>query len=470
MRLNQPYLLILLILLFKLNSYYAQLCLGPAQNYSFTPASAVRVCSGDLNGDSKLDLVTANGFWGWNTLTLLLGTGSGGFGSATTLSVPAGSQPQDVCVVDLNNDGKADIVSANQASNTVSVLLGTGTGTFGAPTNFAVGTSPVSVIGHDFNADGNADLAVANEGFLWSVSILIGNGAGGFGAPASISLSESPMKVISADFNKDGKPDLVTANGYNGGSTVSVILGTGTGNFGAATNFTVGMFPLSLCAEDFNLDGNLDIATANDSSYVVAVMLGTGSGSFGPVNTYTVAYEPISIVTADFNGDCFPDIATASNSDYIGTEVKDISVILGTGTGAFGPATLYTWSFFPQCITTGDYDGNGKPDIVVVGDTTNISVYLNCSAGSCGEGIMGSFILQRSSVFPNPATDHIAITIPANIDVKQVTLVIKNSLGAIVKQCGFTSDVDVRELPGGYYVAEIKIAGKPGLFANFIKE
>src|SRR6478735_5114964 len=107
------------------------------------------------------------------------------FGPATNFVVGTNANPRSVAITDLNGDGKPDLVTANGSSNNVSVLLGTGTGSFGAASNFAVGTNPFS--------------------------------------------------VAIADVNGDGKPDLVTAN-YSS-NNVSVLLGTGTGSFGAASNF-----------------------------------------------------------------------------------------------------------------------------------------------------------------------------------------------------------------------------------------
>ncbi|MEG5244548.1 VCBS repeat-containing protein, partial [Microcoleus sp. A6-D4] len=82
------------------------------------------------------------------------------FTAATNFAV--GTNPQSVTVGDFNGDGKTDIAAANRNSNNVSVLLGTGTGSFGAATNFAVGTNPYSVTVGDFNGDGKTDIAAAN--------------------------------------------------------------------------------------------------------------------------------------------------------------------------------------------------------------------------------------------------------------------------------------------------------------------
>lgn len=92
-----------------------------------------------------------------------------------------------------------------------------------------------------------------------------------------------PFSVKAADFNADGHPDLAVVNLHNG--TVGVLLGTGTGSFGAQTAFAVGQLPLSLAVSDFNEDGHLDLAVANQlgasPGTAVSVLLGTGDGGFG---------------------------------------------------------------------------------------------------------------------------------------------------------------------------------------------
>lgn len=79
-----------------------------------------------------------------------------------------------VAVGDLNGDGIPDLAVANNSNDYVSVLLGTGTGSFGTVTNFAVGAIPNSIAIGDLNGDGKLDLAVANYG-SGSVSILLNN-------------------------------------------------------------------------------------------------------------------------------------------------------------------------------------------------------------------------------------------------------------------------------------------------------
>jgi len=101
-----------------------------------------------------------------------------------------------------------------------------------------------------------------------------------FSPATSYPVGVYPQAVVTADFNRDGKLDLATADynlDYNG--TVSVLLGDGRGGFGAANHFAAGANPGSVAVGDFDNDGKLDLATANQGSWDVSVLLGNGDGS-----------------------------------------------------------------------------------------------------------------------------------------------------------------------------------------------
>jgi hypothetical protein len=161
-----------------------------------------------------------------------------------------------VAVGDFNRDGKLDLAVANELSVNVTVLLGTGTGSFGAARSFGAGPTPVSVVVGDLNGDGTLDLAVANVGGD-RVSILLNTcvptcAAASFGAATDFGVGNVPASVAVGDFNGDGKLDLAVANALS--NTVSILLGTGTGSFEAATDFGVGAEPASVAVGDFTGD------------------------------------------------------------------------------------------------------------------------------------------------------------------------------------------------------------------------
>jgi len=138
--------------------------------------------------------------------------------SQVTPTFPTGTVVRSVAVGDFNGDGVPDLAVVNQGSDTVSVLLGNGDGTFYKARNFVTDWSPVSVVVGDFNGDGVADLAVVAIGAsgtfagVGRVSVLLGNRNGTFQAAWNFGAGLHPSSVAVSDFNGDGKPDLAVGN------------------------------------------------------------------------------------------------------------------------------------------------------------------------------------------------------------------------------------------------------------------
>ncbi|MBE9185209.1 DUF4347 domain-containing protein [Microcoleus sp. LEGE 07076] len=349
---------------YVLNSFGAATNFGAGNQPQF-------VGVGDFNGDSKPDLAVANR--AGNNVSILLGTGTGSFSAPTNF--PVGQLAFAVTVADFNGDTKLDLAVANSGTNNLSILLGTGTGSFGAATNFNVGSSPWSVTSGDFNGDDKIDLATANIDSN-NVSILLGTGTGSFGAATNFIVGTQPQSVSVGDFNKDGKLDLTTAN-FNS-NNVSILLGTGTGSFGAATNISVGTNPYSVAVGDFNADTNPDIATANEGSNNVSILLGNGTGGFGATTNFLVGTGPRSVTVGDFNADGKIDLATANGVGNSAPIANNLSVLSGTGTGTFSPATNYSLGSNPWTVTAADLNADGNLDLATSNYwTNNVSVLLN---------------------------------------------------------------------------------------------
>src|SRR5258705_1633213 len=139
---------------------------------------------------------------------------------AAAFSFDTGPSPSSVAMGDLNGDGKPDLVTANRDFSTVSVLLGNGDGTFGAKVDYGTGGHPQSVAIGDVSGDGKPDLVTANNNPS-TVSVLLGDGDGTFGARADYGAGNVPRSVAIGDVSGDGKPDLAVANLY---STTSALV------------------------------------------------------------------------------------------------------------------------------------------------------------------------------------------------------------------------------------------------------
>jgi uncharacterized protein (UPF0548 family) len=345
-----------------------------AQTLSFTAPSDYAVGAnpqwvavGDFDGGGVQDLAVANA--SSNTVSVLLGNGEGTFQAART--VATGRGPTAVAVGDFNGDGNPDLVTANLGTlslpnNTVSVLLGNGEGTFQAARDFLVGTNPNFVAVGDFNGDGVQDLATANFGGntpeAVTVSVLLGNGDGTFQAARTVGVDRGPLWVAVGDFNGDGNPDLVTAN--FGSTTVSVLLGNGDGTFQAARHFPAGAGgPASVAVGDFNRDGRQDLAVTlygDGSGTTLAVLLGNGDGTFPAPVVYGVGVGPVSVAVGDFNGDGVQDLATANWDRNAG---RTVSVLLGNGDGTFQAAQNFLAGQGVAAVAVGDFNRDGAQDL-----------------------------------------------------------------------------------------------------------
>jgi hypothetical protein len=324
------------------------------------------IAVGDFNGDGKPDLVTADE--GFGAVSVRLGEGNGAFLPRQAFSV--GYRPVAVAEGDFNGDGKLDVVVANGGpdADNVSIMLGNGDGTLQPAVHYASGGStPTSVAVGDFNGDGKPDLAVANQSSASnSVSILLGNGDGTFQTAVIYPAPSAPQSVAIGDFNGDGKLDIAVAVS-NG---VSSLLGNGDGTFQPAVNYITGQPAIIdgpaaffVAIGDFNGDGKLDLAVANEGSdgpgevYFVAILLGNGDGTFQPAATIYPLTEALSIAVADFNGDGRLDLALAN---YSGT-----SILLGNGDGTFQAPLLYASGYWATSLAVGDFNLDGKPDLAV---------------------------------------------------------------------------------------------------------
>ena len=189
------------------------------------------VAIGDLNGDGKPDLVTANYNYNSGTVSVLLGNGDGTF--VPKADYATGTGPYSVAIGDLNGDRKPDLVAANSTTNTASVLLGNGDGSFGAKTDYGTGFYPVSVAIGDVNADGKPDLVVANS-TSQTVSVLL-NAGGGIPTPIALALVDAYATPGRVKLRWYGASVAgVTATVYrqaaqSGWSAIASIAGDGTG-------------------------------------------------------------------------------------------------------------------------------------------------------------------------------------------------------------------------------------------------
>ena len=344
----------------------------------------------DMTGDGHADLVVSRP--NANSAAVLVADGLGGFADAVLL--PVGVGPSPIAVADVTGDGHPDILTGNQVGSNVSVLPSDGEGGIGFDGNFPVGTYPHSIVAVDLDDDGHADIATANA-FGNDVSVRLGDGAGGFLPEAHYAVGTAPTSIASGDFNEDGHPDLVAAD--LGGGEVSILLGDGAGGFASALSFSVGgtfQSPYAVAVGDANGDGHLDLATAdtNVSNEGISLLLGDGTGHFGAATLLPVGagtnHSPQGIVLTDVTGDGHADIVTANLAS------SDLSLLAGDGSGNFAAAVSLPTDLGPVVVAAGDVDGDGVVDLVTANQTAQSASVL------IGDGSGGFAASANYAIYP----------------------------------------------------------------------
>ncbi len=306
----------------------------------FTPGSCGNnyvewIATGDVNGDGKADLVAAlqdASFAGCqnNTIAVLEGLGTGKFKPSVYYPTGSTAQEQVIYLVDVNGDGKLDIVTGN-ADGSISVLLNKGNGTYD-PGVLNTGLTSVFHYGvyltfADFNGDGKIDIAAtAYANSPAALYVLPGNGDGTFGTPIETAPSFYPYNLVAADFNKDGKADLLVTGEIPGCPFSSIgyafLEGNGNGTFTEAPTVCVDFGgPQVPVVADLNGDGNLDVVIPYTNGNGVppgpAILEGKGDGTFTNLQGFYNGRGAVSVAIADFNGDGMPDVALMNTGNFV---------------------------------------------------------------------------------------------------------------------------------------------------------
>lgn len=401
------------------------------------------MAAGDVNGDGRLDLLVANALRSSPTMvagsmSVLVNSGNGVFNTPLVQTPSFAADSAAVAAADLNGDSKLDIVSADSTNDALAVYMAQTNGTWGANIPLALGAYTLKIAAAELNGAAGIDLAMVTSRFdpmtnLYGdfLTLLMNQGNGTFAPKIDISIAEGTQDMLTADFNGDGKADIA----YTYWSTTQidppfgpfipnngVIIGfnAGNGTFSGGSYVDLSILETynsnstnRLAVVDVNGDAIPDLALISSNSNELRLLTNQGNGTIvaGPA---IAVPEPRSIAAADVNGDGRADLlcgttngirlflnngngtltaGTNPNSgilvellkpvDLNGDGLVDITFAanagstifaqLGQGNGAFGPVLEYPTGSGPFDIATGDLNNDGRTDLLTAAFYSNFA-------------------------------------------------------------------------------------------------
>ncbi|HEU0296941.1 MAG TPA: VCBS repeat-containing protein [Anaerolineales bacterium] len=376
-------MLVLIVSLFNPEPALAQSATFVTFNYPLLGNTHIAV---DLNGDGRLDLVGS----GANSAAVMLNNGDGTF--QAKVQYPVAGQSQDVAAGDFNGDGRIDVVSTiNTPQISLSLLLGNGDGTFNTPINFpnTSGFDSPDVAATDLNNDGKLDVVILHSIACFTapciaaetITVMLGNGDGTF-QTRELAAPQHMHAMAAGDFNRDGIKDLAIGSEN---TKLHILLGVGDGTFVRQPEMTLipGGDLFSACNDvdvaDFNGDTIQDLVVPLGNGHGNVVLLGNGDGTFRQSFRITenAVNSPLNLAVADFNLDGFQDIARAMGDGSFGL----MEIANGNGDGTFQAPVRYlvpppTSSLGGIFITASDFNGDSKPDVALVVGGASAALYV----------------------------------------------------------------------------------------------
>ncbi len=262
---------------------------------------------------------------------------------------------------DANGDGWSDLMVPNEDVNDIRILLNDGAGDYPSIARYPVpaGDNPSTNEGVDLDRDGDLDFLIGNARND-VVAVFLNDGAGLLTHRSNHLTDQQVRGLCTADLDLDGFVDVVTANRTGGGGgNVSVLLGDGSGGLGPPSTFDTGTEGETACAVgDANGDGATDVFIGALVSQEIVVLLGDGQGRLAVGERTAAGGRSWMLAAGDLNGDGRVDVVSANSAQ------DNVGVLLGDGTGRLRLDAVYPVGRNPLAVDLGDMDGDGDLDVV----------------------------------------------------------------------------------------------------------
>ena len=370
------------------------------------------ITAGDFNADGKLDIATTSSLG--RLINIFLGNGNGTFAAGQSYSGIAGTNY--VRASDINGDGHTDLVvgvisgtliaPGPPVGRFVQFLFGRGDGTFvGAQSIFHPGITSLnddaSFVLADFDGNGRSDVLMSSprgfndQSLPGHLAIFPGLTAGELGSPMMVPIDQAKAYVVgTGDLDGDGKRDIVYA-----AQRLATLRGLANGAFASETSAPLSATPINLAVADFNGDGRSDVALVleqNFTSSTVVAYFGQADGALSGAVTIDTAQRLRQISTGDFNGDGRADVVLVDSGDpSLSGIAGSVRLFSGNDNNTFTPAGSLTPAFFVSGLTTGDLNKDGKLDFIVTAyngiEQTQLFAYLGQGNGLFNQPLVKSF-------------------------------------------------------------------------------
>jgi Leucine-rich repeat (LRR) protein len=323
-------------------------------------------------------------------------------GSAVTAQNGAVSQqtfarplfPGERVFVSVTNAQSTDLVSIEQATTySFYARSGTAPATLFRSNDYATGGGvPRAAVSGDFDGDGDIDLAIANRGSMTTqrgVSVLLNNGKGMFTAQPFLTVAGIPHRLLAADLNNDGRLDLALSDSVAASITLWLNTGTATPFATPAVVNVAAMGGVSgLAAQDMNGDGAIDLIASTITSRSFTVLLNNGTGAFPLPLQRTfgdfISLAPTDIATGDMDGDGAADVILLMQDSVL---MFKNNIRLASGTGATNLLTKFGSSYAlgqtpTSCHVAPLRAGTRINDVVLPVGANNLIALINNGTGN----------------------------------------------------------------------------------------